>query len=127
MELASTAARDFAVSSTGWERSTVACSSTIGPEREPASAQRFQRVVIADDSALLRQGLARLLDDAGVEVAGQVADAPDLLAITEAEGKHQVAMESCEAMSGTEQEACKARADEELAAAKQRAESLKPQ
>jgi DNA-binding NarL/FixJ family response regulator len=33
------------------------------------------RVVLADDSALLRQGLVRLLDDAGVEVLAEVADA----------------------------------------------------
>jgi DNA-binding NarL/FixJ family response regulator len=33
------------------------------------------RVVLADDSALLRQGLVRLLDDAGVTVLAEVADA----------------------------------------------------
>ncbi len=32
------------------------------------------RVVIADDSALLREGLARLLVEAGIEVVGVVAD-----------------------------------------------------
>ena len=37
------------------------------------------RVVIADDSVLLRAGLARLLEDAGFEVVGQAADADDLL------------------------------------------------
>jgi DNA-binding NarL/FixJ family response regulator len=37
------------------------------------------RVVIADDSVLLREGLARLLADAGFEVAGQAGDADDLL------------------------------------------------
>jgi DNA-binding NarL/FixJ family response regulator len=37
------------------------------------------RVVIADDSVLLREGLARLLGDAGFEVVGQAADADDLL------------------------------------------------
>ena len=37
------------------------------------------RVVIADDSVLLREGLARLLSDAGFEVAGQAGDAEDLL------------------------------------------------
>jgi DNA-binding NarL/FixJ family response regulator len=37
------------------------------------------RVVIADDSVLLRAGLARLLEDAGCEVVGQAADAEDLL------------------------------------------------
>jgi DNA-binding NarL/FixJ family response regulator len=35
------------------------------------------RVVIADDEALLRQGLARLLTEAGVEVVGQAATAPE--------------------------------------------------
>lgn len=33
------------------------------------------RVLIADDSALLREGLARLLADAGVDVVAQVGDA----------------------------------------------------
>ena len=37
------------------------------------------RVVIADDSALLREGLARLLIEAGHEVVEAVADAPSLL------------------------------------------------
>jgi DNA-binding NarL/FixJ family response regulator len=37
------------------------------------------RVVIAEDQVLLRAGLARLLTDAGMEVAGQAGDAPDLL------------------------------------------------
>jgi DNA-binding NarL/FixJ family response regulator len=37
------------------------------------------RVVIADDSVLLREGLARLLDEVGFEVVGQAGDAEDLL------------------------------------------------
>jgi len=37
------------------------------------------RVVIADDSVLLRAGLARLLEDAGFEVVAQASDAEDLL------------------------------------------------
>jgi DNA-binding NarL/FixJ family response regulator len=37
------------------------------------------RVVIADDSVLLREGICRLLEDAGFEVVGQAADAEDLL------------------------------------------------
>jgi DNA-binding NarL/FixJ family response regulator len=36
-------------------------------------------VVIADDSVLLREGLARLLEEYGFEVAGQAGDAEDLL------------------------------------------------
>ena len=37
------------------------------------------RVVLADDSVLLREGLAHLLEDSGFEVAGQSGDAEDLL------------------------------------------------
>jgi DNA-binding NarL/FixJ family response regulator len=37
------------------------------------------RVVIADDSVLLREGLARLLTEAGFEVVGQVGDSDELL------------------------------------------------
>jgi DNA-binding NarL/FixJ family response regulator len=37
------------------------------------------RVVIADDSVLLREGIARLLEESGFEVAGQAGDAEDLL------------------------------------------------
>src|SRR3990170_5861041 len=37
------------------------------------------RVVIADDSVLLREGLSRLLEESGFEVAGQAGDAEDLM------------------------------------------------
>jgi len=37
------------------------------------------RIVVADDSALLREGIAALLDDAGHQVVGRAADADDLL------------------------------------------------
>jgi DNA-binding NarL/FixJ family response regulator len=37
------------------------------------------RVVLADDSLLLREGVARLLQDAGLEVVAQAGDAEDLL------------------------------------------------
>jgi DNA-binding NarL/FixJ family response regulator len=37
------------------------------------------RVVVADDSVLLREGIVRLLEEAEVEVVGQAADADDLL------------------------------------------------
>jgi DNA-binding NarL/FixJ family response regulator len=41
------------------------------------------RVVLADDAALLRDGLARLLVEAGIEVAAQAGTAPELLAAVE--------------------------------------------
>jgi len=37
------------------------------------------RVVVADDDALLREGIASLLRDAGHEVVGRALDAPDVL------------------------------------------------
>jgi DNA-binding NarL/FixJ family response regulator len=37
------------------------------------------RVVIGEDQALLRQGIVRLLEDAGFEVVAEASDAPDLL------------------------------------------------
>jgi len=42
------------------------------------------RLVIADDEALLREGLTRLLQDAGFEVAGRCGDAEALLRLVEA-------------------------------------------
>jgi DNA-binding NarL/FixJ family response regulator len=39
------------------------------------------RVVIADDAMLIREGTARLLEDAGVDVAGKAGDAQKLLRI----------------------------------------------
>lgn len=37
------------------------------------------RVVIAEDSVLLREGMVRLLTEAGIDVVGQAGDAEDLL------------------------------------------------
>jgi DNA-binding NarL/FixJ family response regulator len=37
------------------------------------------RVVIADDAVLVREGVARVLDDGGFEVAAKVGSAPELL------------------------------------------------
>jgi DNA-binding NarL/FixJ family response regulator len=41
------------------------------------------RVVVADDAVLLREGLSRLLAEAGFEIAGLAADADELLALVE--------------------------------------------
>jgi DNA-binding NarL/FixJ family response regulator len=40
---------------------------------------RSLRIVVADDNALLREGIAALLEDAGHEVVGRSGDADDLL------------------------------------------------
>jgi DNA-binding NarL/FixJ family response regulator/class 3 adenylate cyclase len=42
-------------------------------------AQSSMRVVLAEDSVLLREGIARLLEDAGFEVVGQAGNADELL------------------------------------------------
>src|SRR5438093_7450409 len=49
------------------------------PEGEGEDASRALRVVVADDSALLREGIASLLEDAGHTVVGRSGDADDLL------------------------------------------------
>jgi DNA-binding NarL/FixJ family response regulator len=41
------------------------------------------RVVVADDAVILREGLARLLAEAGFEVVGLAADADELFALVE--------------------------------------------
>jgi DNA-binding NarL/FixJ family response regulator len=43
------------------------------------SDERPVRVVIAEDSILLREGIARILDETGFEVVGQSSNADDLL------------------------------------------------
>jgi DNA-binding NarL/FixJ family response regulator len=44
-----------------------------------SAASGALRIVVADDDALLREGLASLLQDAGHQVVGRGRDAPDLL------------------------------------------------
>jgi DNA-binding NarL/FixJ family response regulator/class 3 adenylate cyclase len=46
---------------------------------EPAGTPNGLRVVLAEDSVLLREGIARLLTDAGFHIVGQSANADDLL------------------------------------------------
>ncbi|MFD6948549.1 DNA-binding response regulator [Nocardiopsis sp. TSRI0078] len=46
-------------------------------------AEKGPRVVIAEDSVLLRSGMARLLEDSGVEIVEQVGDAEALLRAVE--------------------------------------------
>jgi DNA-binding NarL/FixJ family response regulator len=42
------------------------------------------RVVVGEDEPLVREGIVRVLEDAGFEVVGVAADAPDLLRKTNA-------------------------------------------
>jgi DNA-binding NarL/FixJ family response regulator/class 3 adenylate cyclase len=48
-------------------------------EESSTSAEPAMKVVLADDSILLREGIARLLEDAGFDIVGQVANVDDLL------------------------------------------------
>ena len=41
------------------------------------------RVILADDSALLREGIARILADAGFEIVGQTSDAEGLVELVQ--------------------------------------------
>jgi DNA-binding NarL/FixJ family response regulator len=50
----------------------------------PAEPRAQLRVVIAEDTVLLREGLRRVLTDAGLDVAGTAADADQLLRLVEA-------------------------------------------
>src|SRR6185312_3578001 len=61
-----------------------------GPRRAPARRKRTRprdrrprgdpmRVVLADDTVLLREGVARILDEAGFEVVGQAGNADELM------------------------------------------------
>ncbi len=51
------------------------------------------RIVIAEDSVLLREGLIRLLVDAGEEVVGTAADAEEAMEVIEAERPDIVVMD----------------------------------
>ncbi|QBI55909.1 Oxygen regulatory protein NreC [Streptomonospora litoralis] len=44
------------------------------------------RIIVAEDSVLLRSGMVKLLEDAGVEVPAAVGDAEELLAAVDAHG-----------------------------------------
>jgi DNA-binding NarL/FixJ family response regulator/class 3 adenylate cyclase len=50
-----------------------------GRTEVPTSNETRMRVVVAEDSVLLREGIARLLEDAGVEVVGQAGTADELM------------------------------------------------
>jgi class 3 adenylate cyclase/DNA-binding NarL/FixJ family response regulator len=50
-----------------------------GASSHEAAATASERVVVADDSVLLREGLVRLLGDAGFAVVGTAANADELL------------------------------------------------
>jgi DNA-binding NarL/FixJ family response regulator len=52
---------------------------TPADSEDPAAVGGVLRVVVADDDALLREGIASLLEDAGHRIVGRASDAPDLM------------------------------------------------
>ena len=55
----------------------------------PAGSSALARVVIAEDSVLLREGIARLLTESGFEVAGLAGDAEELLRESRAQARRR--------------------------------------
>ena len=51
----------------------------VTPETSESSESAPLRIVVADDNALLREGIASLLEEAGHEIVGRAVDADDLL------------------------------------------------
>jgi DNA-binding NarL/FixJ family response regulator/class 3 adenylate cyclase len=51
----------------------------LRPSEQSGSTSGTMRVVIADDSVLLREGIAKLLEESGFDVVGQSSTADDLL------------------------------------------------
>src|SRR4029077_20526105 len=51
----------------------------VKPPDQDRGEEAHIRVVLADDSVLLREGIARLLEDSGFEIVGQSGTAEDLL------------------------------------------------
>jgi DNA-binding NarL/FixJ family response regulator/class 3 adenylate cyclase len=62
-----------------YQLSVAGLSSRFPPLSTARRGFRGMRVVLADDSVLLREGIARLLEDAGFEVVAQSGTAEDLL------------------------------------------------
>ena len=52
---------------------------TDDADTPPGNDNTSLRIVVADDNALLREGIAALLTDAGHQVVGRAVDADDLM------------------------------------------------
>ena len=61
------------------ESALISPSDATPREPQPEGAAGSLRIVVADDDALLREGIAALLEEAGHEVVGRSGDADDLL------------------------------------------------
>lgn len=84
------------------------------------------RADVADAQEEAREQIAEARQDAartGAEASEDTREAARELALAEAKGAHDVAVEKCGALSGDAQNACQRQADAEFEAAKARAES----
>ena len=61
--------------------------------RHPAGSRDPVRVVVADDSAIVREGIARVLTDNGIEVCGTAGDAAGALQSAESESPDVVILD----------------------------------
>ena len=77
--------RDCAGSPTASRQSAAGCSYRARPAEHHRPRRDPVRVVVADDAVILREGLARLLEEAGFEVVGLAADADELHAVVDRE------------------------------------------
>ena len=64
-----------------WEQRLLPSSATKRGPKRPSSPKDcgFMRVLIADDNALVREGIAEILADNAWEVCGQVSNGPETL------------------------------------------------
>jgi DNA-binding NarL/FixJ family response regulator len=70
---------------------------------ESAQPSEVLRLVVADDHPFYRQGLVRILEDAGFEVVAEVANGQDAISATEAQAPDVVVMDlNMPGMSGLE-------------------------
>jgi DNA-binding NarL/FixJ family response regulator len=67
----------------GWRAAWRRSAGQPGRPRHPHPGRAAVRLILADDSALLRQGLDRLLREAGFDVIGHAGDAGELIRLVE--------------------------------------------
>ena len=120
-----------------WILSSLAVLSLSGCQQASSPATVEDKVAKASEQAAqndreARQSQARTDIDANADAAQAEQKAEDRkagsaydVAITEAEGTHQIAVEKCKAMSGDAQKACKDQADARLELAKANAKAAK--
>ena len=70
---------DYADSTTGSQRSMAASSGQRRRSGHDPDSDDAMRVIVADDSMLLREGVVRVLEDAGIDVVAQASNGEELM------------------------------------------------